>query len=95
MYQNWPSKLHQLPFDQGIQIVINPSSVVYVPQPMRALSDGIFFINRTANICYDFIRIFEWSLIEGLFIGTGFDYISVKIWDPPAPCSLDGLAMCV
>ena len=29
MYQNRPSKSHQLPFDQGVQIVISPSSVVY------------------------------------------------------------------
>ena len=26
MYQNWPSNLHQLPFDQGVQIVIPPRS---------------------------------------------------------------------
>ena len=41
MYKNQPSKLHQLPFDQGVQIVISPSSVVYVPEPIEALSDGI------------------------------------------------------
>ena len=39
--------------------------------------------------------IVEWSLIDGLFIGTGFEYIYVKIWGPPAPCSPNGLAMCV
>ena len=26
MYQNQPSKLHQLPFDKGIHIVISPRS---------------------------------------------------------------------
>ena len=57
MYKNQPSKLHQLPFDQGVQIVISPSSVVYVPEPERYLM--VFFINRTANVCYDFIQIYQ------------------------------------
>ena len=37
MYQNRPSKSHQLPFDQGV------SSVVYVPEPIGALSEGILY----------------------------------------------------
>ena len=41
MYQNWPSKLHQLPFDQGVQIVIPPNSLVSVPEPIGMTSDGI------------------------------------------------------
>ena len=34
MYQNWPSKTHQLPFDQGVQIVIPPRSPASVPEPI-------------------------------------------------------------
>ena len=35
------SKFGSLSFDQGVQIVINPSSVVYVPEPIRTPSDSI------------------------------------------------------
>jgi hypothetical protein len=41
MYQNQPSKLHQLPFDQGVQIVVPPRSPESVPEPIRTPSDGI------------------------------------------------------
>ena len=41
MYQNWPSKSHQLPFDQGIQIVIPPRSPASVPEPIGTPSDCI------------------------------------------------------
>ena len=34
MYQIRPSKLHQLPFDQGVQIVITPRSPASVPEPI-------------------------------------------------------------
>ena len=35
MYDCHPQPSHQLPFDQGFQIVISPSSVVYVPELIR------------------------------------------------------------
>ena len=41
MYQNWPSKSHQLSFDQGVQIVIPPTSLACVPEPIKTPSDGI------------------------------------------------------
>ena len=45
MYQCHPQSVHQLPFDQGVQMantyMDNQSSVVYVPEPIKALSDGI------------------------------------------------------
>ena len=41
MYQNWPSKSHQLPFDQRVQIFIPPRSPVIVPEPIWTPSDGI------------------------------------------------------
>ena len=41
MYQNRPSKLHQLPFDQGVQIVIPPRSPASVPELIGTPSDGI------------------------------------------------------
>jgi hypothetical protein len=41
MYQIRPSKLHQLPFDQGVQIVVPPRSPESVPEPIRTPSDGI------------------------------------------------------
>ena len=41
MYQNWPSELHQLPFDQGVQIVIPPNSPASVPEPIGMTSNGI------------------------------------------------------
>ena len=41
MYQNRPSKSHQLPFDQGVQIVIPPRSPASVPEPIGTPSDGI------------------------------------------------------
>ena len=41
MYKNRPSKSHQLPFDQGVQIVIPPRSPASVPELIRMPSDGI------------------------------------------------------
>ena len=40
MYDCHPQPLHQLPFDQGVhahQSGFNPSSVVYVPELIRAI----------------------------------------------------------
>ena len=37
MYDCHPQPSHQLPFDQGVQIVISPSSVVYVPELIRVI----------------------------------------------------------
>ena len=37
MYDCHPQPWHQLPFDQGVQIVISPSSVVYVPELIRVI----------------------------------------------------------
>ena len=41
MYQNRPSKSHQLPFDQRVQIVIPPKSPASVPEHIETPSDGI------------------------------------------------------
>ena len=47
MYQNRPSKSHQLPFDQGVQIVIPPRSPASVPEPIRTPSDSnvVYYVN--------------------------------------------------
>ena len=58
MYQNRPSKSHQLPFDQGVQIHICITQVqcfMYQNRLERYLT--VFCINRTTNVCYDFIRM--------------------------------------
>ena len=60
MYQNRPSKLHQLPFDQGVQIV-PPRSLASVPGPIGMLS-GVFCINPN-----DLPLLFITS-IPGIFI---------------------------
>ena len=41
MYQNRPFKSYQLPFDQGVQIVIPPSSPASLPEPIETPSDSI------------------------------------------------------
>ena len=41
MYQNRPSKSHQLPFDQGVHIVIPPRSPASVPKLIGTFSDSI------------------------------------------------------
>ena len=46
MYQNWSSKLHQLPLDQGVQIVIPPRSPASVPEPIRMPSEGILDLSQ-------------------------------------------------
>ena len=48
MYQNWPNV---------VQMVLGPSSVVYVPEPIRALSDRILNQMHKTKVCYDFIQI--------------------------------------
>ena len=37
MYDCHPQPWIQLPFDQGVQIVISPSLVVYVPELIKAI----------------------------------------------------------
>ena len=49
MYQTQPSKLHQLLFDQGVQIVIPPRSPASVPEPIGTPSDGIL---HQSDCCY-------------------------------------------
>ena len=49
---NQPSKLHQLPVDQGVSIVIPPRSPVSVPEPIGVTSDCILHQWHTANNCY-------------------------------------------
>ena len=60
MYQNRPSISHQLPFDQRVQIVISPSSVVYVPEPIEALSDDILHQSLTFVITSSKLAQFEY-----------------------------------
>ena len=45
------------PLTRRSKYIYNPSSTVYVPEVIRALYLTVFCINRTANVCYDFIRI--------------------------------------
>ena len=41
MYQNRAFKLHQSPFDKGVQINMPPRSLTSVPEPIKMPSDGI------------------------------------------------------
>ena len=70
MYDCHPQPLHQLPFDQGVEIVISPSLVVYVPELFSHLA--VFCIDRNA-IGYDYVRInrqisvhnsYEWCIFN-------------------------------
>ena len=57
MYQNRPSKLHQLPFDQGVQILIYFQVQWFMYQNGSERYLTIFNIIRTANVFYDFVQI--------------------------------------
>ena len=41
MFQNWPFKSYQLPFDHGVQKVIPPRSPASVPEPIGTPFDVI------------------------------------------------------
>ena len=45
IYQNWPSKLHQLPFDQGVHPCFTLRSPSSVPEPIGTSSGSI--LHRT------------------------------------------------
>ena len=42
----------------------NPSSVVYVPEPIRAIYLAVFSIDRNAIGRYDFVRMFNVYLAQ-------------------------------
>ena len=44
---------------RGSKKIFTPSSVVYVPEPIRATYVAVFWIDRNAIGCYDFVQIFE------------------------------------
>ena len=61
MYPNRPSKLHQLPFDQGFKIVIPPRSPASVPEPLeRHLM--VFYIDPN-DLALLFIMSIYWGLV--------------------------------
>ena len=58
MYHNRPSKSHQLPFDQGVQIVIAPRSPTSVPEPIGTPSDGIFYRSKWPGFVVYYVPFF-------------------------------------
>ena len=56
MYQNWPSELHQLLFDQGVQIVIPPRSPASVPEPIGTPSHIILHLSDCCLLRQFFLR---------------------------------------
>ena len=59
MYQNRPSKLHQLPFDQGVQIVFPPRSTASVRELIGTPSDGILYRYKLLFIS-SIQEVFHW-----------------------------------
>ena len=60
MYQNRPSKSHQLPFDQVVQIVIPPRSLASVPELIGTPFDGILHRSEWPGFvvdCINYVRL--------------------------------------
>ena len=56
MYQNRPSKFYQLPFDQGVQIVIPPRSPASIPERP---SDGIWHRSEWPTLVVYYINCLQ------------------------------------
>ena len=78
MYNCHPQPSHQLPFDQGVQIVISPSTVVYVPELNRVIYQYFASIETQLVV----MTSSEWRQNIFLKLSGYFDPHKVKISNP-------------